>query len=564
MKVSDEIYNLAKKAGISEGKLNEEFMFTIQSVNLFYYSNNIGENDIRECFVDGSNDGGIDYICTKDDEMHLIQGKSTEKLSYDEIRNLFLKMNETVNNFEKSKYSIYSKKLQSTFLNVYDSLPENNRNINLVLFTNTRLSEDIKTKVKDLKNDVSLINYTLYDTLNLYENKQYLKYSDNGIIVNITAESLKRLYIKQKNNGLFSYNLREHISQKNVDNAIDYTIRNDKENFWYYNNGITIGCGDYIVDGNKLKLWDFSIINGAQTTTKVGESKIINPEYDFAIVCKIVKAKKDLNAESDFIMKISEASNSQKPIRPRDLKANSREQKTMQDRASKNEYPLAIEIKRGKKAPNYNSSKIQAWQRVNNEYIGQLIMACILQKPGTARSNKASLFIVEKTYNDVYRQDHDYNVLYELVNIANLYEEFKKSYMKENTDTDDMAICTNGKFTVLAVVFYLYKFYAKIVDSSSDENLEKYNIKNTRLTLDYKDDDYEQKMMILFNFIVNRLRILYDSNKDRLKLTSCSNFFKTDSNYQDVILKAFDKMLIGTFSIFEKENIDKCMTIFGF
>ena len=108
MKVSDEIYKLAQKAGVTKGKLNEEFLFTVQVVNLFYYNNNIGENDIRECFVDGSNDGGIDYIYTKDDGMHLIQGKSSENLTYDEIRNLFYKMHETVNNFEKNNYSNYS------------------------------------------------------------------------------------------------------------------------------------------------------------------------------------------------------------------------------------------------------------------------------------------------------------------------------------------------------------------------------------------------------------------------------------------------------------------------
>ena len=465
-------------------------------------------------------------------------------------------------------------------------MPDDNKNINLVLFTNTKLSDDIKNRINDLKKDNILINYNIHvfgyneiedkevnlrqgnsfikqDFLILYEAKQYLNYGENGIIVNITADSLKKLYIKQKNYGLFSYNLREHISQKNVDNAIDHTIRNDKDNFWYYNNGITIGCGDYQVDGNKLKLYDFSIINGAQTTTKIGESKVVSPEHDFALVCKIVKADSDLNSESDFIMKISEASNSQKPIKPRDLKANSREQKKMQDKAANNEYPLAIEIKRGKKAPNYSSSKIQAWQRVNNEYLGQLIMACILQKPGTARSNKASLFTVEKTYNEVYRREHDYNVLYDIVRIANIYEEFKKNYFKsENVDSDDIAICSNGKLIVLAVVFYLYKFYANIINGSTDEALEKYNIVDTMLTINYKEDDYEDKLMILFNYIINKLRVLYISNRESMKLSSCSNFFKLDSNYKDIILKEFDKILLNKYNQFEKEPIDRCMEIF--
>jgi hypothetical protein len=69
--------------------------------------------------------------------------------------------------------------------------------------------------------------------------------------------------------------LREHIVQKSVDDAIDDTIKKERENFWYYNNGITIGCNDYRIDGYKLKLYDFSIINGAQTTTKIGKSNLV-------------------------------------------------------------------------------------------------------------------------------------------------------------------------------------------------------------------------------------------------------------------------------------------------
>ena len=36
--------------------------------------------------------------------------------------------------------------------------------------------------------------------------------------------------------------------------------------FWLKNNGITIVCGDFEIDGREVKLRDFSIINGGQTT----------------------------------------------------------------------------------------------------------------------------------------------------------------------------------------------------------------------------------------------------------------------------------------------------------
>ena len=72
MENNKKIYELAKKAGVSEGRLNDEYLFTLQVVDYFYYNRNIGEQDIRENFVDGANDGGIDYIYVKDDVMYLI------------------------------------------------------------------------------------------------------------------------------------------------------------------------------------------------------------------------------------------------------------------------------------------------------------------------------------------------------------------------------------------------------------------------------------------------------------------------------------------------------------
>ena len=577
----EKVKKLAEKAGISQGKLNNEFIFTLQMVDYFYYNKNIGEQDIRENFVDGTSDGGIDYIFNNDDTMYLVQGKSSTNLSYEEIRNAFHKMDTTVNNFEKGKYDTYSDKLKSTFLNAYDDLSES-KNITLVLFTNTFFTDELRSKVDELKNEDFLSNYTIeiydakdiefkrltalqdkefisQDSIELAETRNVLKYGENGIIVNIKASSLKKLYTKHSKNGLFSYNLREHITQKNVDTGIEKTIKSEKDNFWFYNNGITIGCEDFTIDGYMLKLYNFSIINGAQTTTKIGESKLIDKEYDFDVVCKVVKAKRSLNQESDFIMKISEASNSQKPIKARDLKANAREQKMLQLKCAENKYPLAIEIKRGVKPKNY--FKVEKWQRITNEYIGQLILGCILQRPGSARSGKITIFTSEKLYNQIYKnRKQDCDILYEIVNIANKYEEFKNRYANDVEDVDLIAACKNGKFTTLAIVFYLYKRFNGIVSNYLDEKLTEDNIENTKLTLNYKGDDYEKKLDDLFKFIIKKLSDVYEKRKESLKLTSYSNFFKTDKTYQEIILKEIDRSLDDEW---DKEKLQSFMSIFN-
>ena len=39
---------LCKSAKIAEGKLNTEFLFTVECADYFYFNKNIGENDIRD------------------------------------------------------------------------------------------------------------------------------------------------------------------------------------------------------------------------------------------------------------------------------------------------------------------------------------------------------------------------------------------------------------------------------------------------------------------------------------------------------------------------------------
>lgn len=579
MEISNKVRLLCEELNIADGKKTNEYLFTIDAVDLFYYKGNIGAVDIKSGFTDGANDGGIDYIYSNSDAMYLVQGKSTNSLSLEDIKNVFYKMCETVQNFHDKKYSNYSKVLKASFLNSYDDL-DDNKNIEMVLFTNTKIDERTRQSIEEFSKgeQFNAFSISVYDVLDI-ENKKalayqesdlisedsiklflnesgkndQLSYGDNGIIVNIKASSLKKLYDKYEAVGLFSYNLREHISQKNVDDAIDETIKNDRDRFWFYNNGITIGCEDFYKDGNKIKLYDFSIINGAQTTTKIGKNKLIDEAHDFALVCKIVKSNGSLKGENDFISKISEASNSQKPIKYRDLKANAPEQKILQMNCAKNKYPLSVEIKRGVTPKNNN--KVDKWQRVTNEYIGQLIYACILQKPGPARNSKNSMFFSKSIYKVIFNRKHDYDTLYDLVRLGNIYNDFTSSYIKKTNNPDFIAIAKNGKLTVLAILIYLAKKEKKIVENYTSEGVYKDNL-NGLLVTDYPGDDLDKKINYLFEFVFRELQRLYEQKKESEKITSYSNFFKSEK-YYEIILRSFDEL-----DDYDKEKLSSYLTVF--
>ncbi len=577
---NEKIMNLCKDLSLAEGKQTEEYLFTLEMVDLFYYKGNIGKIDIKTGFTDGTGDGGIDFIYTDDEVMYLIQGKTSEDLTIEDISNVFYKMKNTVENFESGEYSQYSKKLKSVYKNVYDSL-DDNKNIELVLFTNTKLNEEVLKKINKLrekpefssfeiiihdKGDIERKEILAYsdrdlveeDAVQIFLNKENkndkLSYGENGIIVNVKATSIKSLYEKHSDSGLFSYNLREHVSQKNVDEGIELTIKNDKDNFWFYNNGITIGCEDFIESGNKIKLYNFSIINGAQTTTKIGKSKLIDGKHDFPLVCKIVKSDLNNKKSREFIGKISEASNSQKPIKFRDLKSNDIQQKELEAKAGSNKYPLAIEIKRGVKAKNYNKVR-EKWQRVSNEYVGQLILSCVFQKPGIARNSKNTIFSSKKMYQQVFVRKHDFDTLYDLVRLGNIYDEYLNRVVKETNDIDTIGIMKNGKLTILAIVCYLIKKQRKIVVDYTSDEVYKDNLTGLLFT-DYPKDDLNKKIEEIFKYIIRKLESLYEQKKEVEKITSFSNYFKNEKFYE-IFIRELDEI-----DDWDKEKLDSYMSVF--
>ena len=578
----EKILSLCQDLNLAEGKQTDEYLFTLEMVDLFYYKGNIGKIDIKTGFTDGTGDGGIDFIYTDDEVMYLIQGKSSENLTIEDISNIFYKIKNTVENFENESYDQYSKKLKSIYKNAYDGL-DNDKNIEFVLFTNTKLNESIFKKIDELKKkkEFSSFDITIYDKedinrhevisysdrdlveedaikifLNNSNKNDMLAYGENGIIVNVKATSIKSLYEKHSENGLFSYNLREHVTDKGVDEGIEQTIKNDKDNFWFYNNGITIGCEDFRKDGDKIKLYNFSIINGAQTTTKLGKSKLIDGKHDFSLVCKIVKSDLISEETKKFISKISEASNSQKPIKLRDLKSNDLQQLKLERGAASNKYPLAIEIKRGVKAKNYYKVR-EKWQRVTNEYIGQLILSCILQKPGLARNSKNTIFSSKKLYTQVFVRDHDFDTLYDLVRLGTIYTEYSNREIKEINDLDTIGIMRNGKLTILAIVCYLIKKQKREVIDYTSEEVYKDNLTGLLFT-DYPKDDLILKLEDLFSFIVEKLQKIYEIKKGSEKITSYSNFFKNEKMYE-IIIREFDDNYLKNI---EKKMLRELLYVF--
>jgi hypothetical protein len=88
-------------------------------------------------------------------------------------------------------------------------------------------------------------------------------------------ESIKKHY------PLFEENIREYLGKNSINKGIINTLKdnNDRSNFFYYNNGITIICAKVTTpDRNALELHQPQIVNGCQTVNSIYE--VLNDYLD--------------------------------------------------------------------------------------------------------------------------------------------------------------------------------------------------------------------------------------------------------------------------------------------
>lgn len=568
--IENELSHIIEVASKFGKKISKETAFDILSLQfLCFKDSNLEEVwfDLTNCITDGSNDGGIDFVFYDEDENKVIigQNKYSESISTEDFTTEINKIIRTLNDFNKSQTGKYNNLVKEKLQNALDRQTEESLgNVDIYFSTISKFNEDkAMSKIAEIENQVNQINIFLKDDLeeiiekvhsnfvtvveydlHLDEANNVLKYStenQEGIIVNISSNSLTKLYNNFHTKGLFNLNIRRYIRSKKVDEGIQDTLNKDRDNFWFLNNGLTIACEDYNVTGNKVRLYDFSIVNGGQTTTLIGTYKGSN-EKEFYIPCKILKSKEDMvtSKKMDFYNKIAEATNSQKPIQPRDLRSNSREMIALKNILAKRN--VGLEIKRGEKPEKRKF-------RIKNDEFAQLIYSFVYQKPGTARSNKKSLFDNNKSYSTIFRKNHKNKELidfYEDIVVLNdwfqsISKKFKED-MPAYMNSEKAVIFSNGKMTLFGLFGIVYRLVNGDVKKSDfnldDDPLDSEIIYGSFIS-NYKKDDISEKLSEMILFLVDIVEQDYFIQYNNKKVTSVSNFLKTDNKFKDIIVKSF-------------------------
>lgn len=564
----NELRSIKEELEKSNKKVTDENAFEYLAMQFFCYKiKNIKPKlyDIESSITNGPNDGGIDFVYYDDEESKVVLGqcKYTENMKLNDIISELNKMSSTVENFKKAYTGTYNKKLKTNLQNALDRLPDESvGNVEYCIFTTSDINQNDVTNKLHTENNlyskdmvsvygVSEINSQIKEliekakTVNEYKIEidyphnvlQYETDNVSGIMVNMSSESLVRMYDKFKDEGLFDLNIRKYIKNKTVDEGIKETLDKERDNFWFYNNGLTIACSEYVLDGNKVKLYDFSIVNGGQTTNRIGNYKGSNNDK-FYLPCKIISIKND---DQKLYSKIAEATNSQKPINPRDLKSNSPEMKMLQRWLGKE--GVYLEIKRGEK------KKLKNIKSIKNDELGQLLLSFGYQQPGTARSGKRNIFENKPLYNKLYRVNYEKDpnkkeFVLDLIKLSEDYSIIEADLKNGTTISDDEKIVlSNAKyviFSLLGLSYYIVNEDYSRDDLNNDISvLKSPDLVYSKFISNYKADDYQERLKSLIEMILDSLCDTYENCVARNEVTSISNLFKTDKKYRDSIVKDF-------------------------
>ncbi len=583
-------------------KESDDYIFTVLCVKSNFYKNpslSFTENDIENILIDSIGDGGADALLSdpNSDTNNLIvcQSKYYQTITFDAVRDAVAKMILFYKSMQRGEYETVNTKVQRTFLSLNAEVGEESK-VCFVFYTSAPKNGIREDRIQKLLQEHGLdtINYEIQlyfaedivdeikesesrrptvenGKISIDEANNFLEYADNAAIVNVSAFSIKELYAKHNTN-LLSRNLRYFVKKRDIDMSINETINRRPETFWFKNNGLTIICDDFEISGKDVKLKNFSIVNGGQTTTLLHKSKEINKEHDLYLPCKIIRTVGETEDEKNlFSLEIAKATNSQKAIKQIDLKANAPEQVRFGN--AMRSAGIFYQTKRGEVIPKDYKEEYKHTDLVE---VGKLCLAGMFQLPGSSRSKPSTLYL-EKYYNPIFNEDQSQvcSLVKELLYIDTYYKKaFIQRFDKEKEDSPFAAeiipFAHNARTICIAFVAFASRYYSKNIKTTDLKTIFD-NVHKEKAYDDFyydilKDingvtplfpkrlfdnkDKYDEILYKLFEIIILSGRRYYSSKKESDSTLNESNFLKSDRNYYAILKFDWDNIASKITDIF--------------
>ena len=220
------------------------------------------------------------------------------------------------------------------------------------------------------------------------------------LIGRMSVAELARL-TNEYDNQLFERNIRRYLglTGNRVNEAVAATLRepDQRPNFYFYNNGVTITCSQFRHNALQRDSWrvqvnDLQIVNGGQTARTVQQiAREIGPEIEEAeVLVRIYELQQD---DNELVEAITFATNSQNPVDLRDLKANEPHQEALSTSISGLGYAYRAKREDRAVSPNEFTSAV----------IAEAVLAIWRHRPHQARFSSREHF--GALYNTIFTED---------------------------------------------------------------------------------------------------------------------------------------------------------------
>ncbi|HEY0701300.1 MAG TPA: AIPR family protein [Candidatus Acidoferrales bacterium] len=211
-------------------------------------------------------------------------------------------------------------------------------------------------------------------------------------ILSMSGRDVGHLY-KIAGDRLFARNIRGFLGDTAINDGMKDTIKESPENFWYFNNGITIVCDSARKTAERgqavLRVSNPQIINGQQTSRTLHK----NAEQKASVLVRVISIPRGKGSqETQFerlVSSIVAATNWQNAILPSDLRSNDARQVRLERDLAKLRYHYLR--KRQTKGEAKRQLGNQYWFRIKKEELAQAVAACEFD-PEVVRSGKEGLF----------------------------------------------------------------------------------------------------------------------------------------------------------------------------
>ncbi|SOF00955.1 AIPR protein [Burkholderia sp. OK233] len=245
---------------------------------------------------------------------------------------------------------------------------------------------------------------------------------------------------------IFNDNVRVYLSKKNKINKkiIESALSDNSGLFWYLNNGITITCDSFsYLKGRRapqVDLHNIQIVNGGQTTHALYEVYKEKPDAldDVLVLVRIIETKSD-----EFGLAIAESTNSQTPIKGRDLRSNDEIQKKLEVGFSAIGYFYERKLNQSQGEPRS--------QRIDAIECAQAHVAYTLGLPEVAKKDRGRIF--GDLYDTVFTDELSTQALLcahlLMVEIDKLKKQVQKSVREGEANAGTRLFLIDGAFHVL-------------------------------------------------------------------------------------------------------------------